>query len=65
MSSGERAELDIRKAAARVAEIERQLARIEAAMLEAGLSPDLDRRDAVADAGRRLGVLAESLPHAR
>lgn len=65
MTSGERAELDIQKVAARVVEIERQLARIDTAMLEAGLSPDLDRRDAVADAGRRLGVLAESLPYAR
>lgn len=65
MTSGRRARLEIEKAATRTAEIEQQLAKVEEAMVDAGLSPDLDRRDAVADAARRLGALAESLPHER
>jgi hypothetical protein len=65
LSSGERARLEIERAAARTAEIEQRLGEVDAAMIDAGLSPDLDRRDVVADAARRLGALAESLSHER
>jgi hypothetical protein len=63
--AGERAEREIRKAAEHAAEAERQLGRLEDEMVVAGISPDLDRREAMSEAARRLRLLSESLSHER
>jgi hypothetical protein len=65
LTAGARARDEIRKAAESTAAIERRLAEVEAEMASFGVSPNLDHHEAIAEAARRLSVLAESLPHGR
>lgn len=65
MTAGERARREIRDAAARTAKAEAELNCIEQEMLDADITPELDRREAVAEAAHRLSALAESLAHGR
>lgn len=65
MTAGERARQEIRKAAERTNAAAAELGRIEREMLDADIAPELDRREAVAEAAQRLNVLAESLAHDR
>lgn len=61
MTAGERARREIRQAARRTEEAERDLERLAGEMLEAGASPDLNSQEAVAEASKRLRLLSESL----
>ena len=65
MTAGTRARDEIRRAAESAAAIERRLAELEDEMARLGISPDLDRHEAIEEAARRLSVLAESLTHGR
>lgn len=61
MTAGERARRDIRRAAERAAEAERDLESLAEKMLALGASPDLNCQEAVAETSRRLRALSESL----
>lgn len=61
MTARERTEREVGKAARRAAEAEQELAKLEGEMLDAGISPDLDRREAIVGAAHRLRLLSESL----
>lgn len=60
MNAGERAKLEVQRAAQRAEDAERDLRQLADRMLEAGASPDLDCQEAVGEAASRLRVLSES-----
>jgi hypothetical protein len=61
LTAAERASREIRQAALRASDAEQELERLGDEMLAAGVSPDLDCQEAVAETATRLRQLSESL----